>query len=176
MPKEFCQGCLSLPKSKLRQAITAAKLSISSSKAELLIEKNRKSMRWARAKLRNSGSGVFLPAEVKTLGKLWARAKVPSTKTPKEKALKEPKGKVMESDAEKQDNEASVRELFGLPEQPTQKAAVDDEIMVSSSSDEAPPMSLPASSSAVDPGSCVGAKKEPQNHSHPLAPNPNQSS
>ena len=89
--QEFCQGCLPLlkglsktspnpPKSQLRKALQAAKLSISSSEAELLIEKIRSSMKWARAKLRNSGSGAFLPAEVKTLGKLWARVKVPSKK------------------------------------------------------------------------------------------------
>ena len=82
-----------------------------------------------------------------------------------------------EATAEK---EPSVRELFGLPEEPRHDLAEEasaepvlDEIMVSSSSDEAPMAS--ASSSAVDPGSYMGKHAETK-ATKSRAPPPNQSS
>ena len=95
-----------------------------------------------------------LPAEVRTLGKLWARVKVSSKQV-----------KNVEKKTENKDqDEPSVRALFGLPEpSPTPDGDVTE--IADSSSDEAPPLSIPSSSAAVDPGSLYGAKTQRVNKS-----------
>ena len=161
--QEFCQfgmgllksiaraGFLNAPKSELKQAIGSAKLTLSSSEAELLVEKIRSSLKWVREKRRNAGSGAFLPPEVKALGKLFVK----NPNLSRSKAQKN----IGQDDNQKKETkevEPGLRDLFGLPEK-SPALEDDEEILVSSDSDSIIPAALPSSSSAsaVDPGSCT---------------------
>ena len=150
---KVCPKPPQIPKSKLRQAVQAVKLSISSSEEELLIDRDQE-VNVGQSQDEDLTLRCFLPAEVKTLGKLWARVKVPSKKV-----------KNVEKKAENKDQEEpSVRTLFGLPD-PTPTTDGDVAEIVDSSSDEAPSLSVPSSRATVDPGSLYGAKTQRANKS-----------
>ena len=110
-PEEFAEGFLPflkslgkvsprLRKSELLRAFLAAKLSLSAAESHLLCSKVTGSISYAKKRLRDAGSGRFLPSPVQALLKIWCRAHmepkpkkvVPPTANAAGKALQVPMG------------------------------------------------------------------------------------
>ena len=64
---------LHLPKSKLRKALHPAKLALSPAEGQLLLEKIKGSISYAKRRLRDCGSGRFLPLPVAALLRVWTK-------------------------------------------------------------------------------------------------------
>ena len=159
--KGVAQAGLSVPKSVLKATLKEANLSLSPSELDLFVAKVRDAISWSKEKIRNSGSGAYLPSQVKVLAKLWGKGKVMKKKVggrpPGDEKKKKPSGSV-----EAPDEKPNVRELFGLapktkPVQVDVSSSADDD-----GDDDEDPAAQPSASSsslpAVDPGSWIGAQ------------------
>ena len=135
--KGLAQASVSLPKSLLRTSIQHAKLTLSPSECELLLEKIKNTFQWCRKRLRDAGSGVHLPMEVRAVGRLWSKGKLgskkKSQKAPKKKALsvekKDLKEKAISVENEDPKTKANydIRSVFGLPGKAVDVVAIPSE-------------------------------------------------
>ena len=71
--KSLSKASCSFKKTELRVAVQAAKLSISAAEGELLVGKIKDTVMYVRRRLRDMGSGKFLPYPCQALLKIWSR-------------------------------------------------------------------------------------------------------
>ena len=115
--KSLVRVSLSLPKSRLKMLINGAKLSLESQEVVLLIEKIRGALSYAMERLRNAGSGKFLPASVLSLSKCWQNSMKALRESRKEKKTKKKGSQATETSqgaSPKQKEKKNIRKLFGL--------------------------------------------------------------
>ena len=75
--KSLAKASPQVRKSEFRRAVGAARLSLSAAETDLLATKVKGSTSYARKRLRDAGSGKFLPRPVAALLKIWSRQGLP---------------------------------------------------------------------------------------------------
>ena len=82
--EEFCDGFLpllkslarityNLPQTTLDKVVASSKLRLTSAEEHLLATKIRDAVKYAKKKLRDAGSGKFLPLPIKALLRIWSQ-------------------------------------------------------------------------------------------------------
>ena len=104
--KSLAKATTKLTKSFMRMTLLAAKLGISNAEADLFVEKIKGAVQYIRRRIRDSGSGKFLPAACQALLKIWSRQFTKVGKS-KKKAVKDMK-------LETEEKPQSLRDIFGL--------------------------------------------------------------
>ena len=102
----------SLAKSALRKGIQGARFTLTAPEADLLVEKLHGTLSWCRRRLRDAGSGVYLPGEIKTIARAWG--KLSSTSKTSKKATKKDPEKAASPDPDVHEVK-DIRSVFGLP-------------------------------------------------------------
>ena len=148
-------------KSELKVIVQDGKFRLSSSEIHLFAEKVASTIKFCKQKLRDSGSGKFLPAPCVALRKIWSRTRIGKTYM-KGKA----KGQKQQSSPKKKDEKAiGIRDVFGLP--PKRKSELVRLDSTSSSEDFQPATRVSSSSSAPSAPSSGSWETCPK----PLGPN-----
>ena len=104
--KGLARVLVSIPKSQLRYCIKESNLTLEVQERELLVEKIRSAMSWCKDKLRNAGSGKFLPGPCKALSR--------ALKPAKRKAPPKDKDEQQVVDIKEKPTPAQIRQSFGL--------------------------------------------------------------
>ena len=99
--KDLCKAC-TVRKSELRSSLRAAKMGLSPAECDLSANKVHESISYCRRRLRDRGSGIYLPQSCKALLKIWAKVETPTQKEKPAKKAAEP------------EEEKSIRDVFGL--------------------------------------------------------------
>ena len=177
----------SLAKSALRKGVQGARFTLTYPEADLLVEKLHGTFRWCRRRLRDAGSGVYLPGEIKAIARAWGKV------TSKSKTSQKPT---------KQDPDVAdvknIRSLFGLPPKKAKEVVsipdsdddddeeeIDDDVgggdgpkkqptssssslvhLTSGQSSGSLPSASASSCMAVDPGSWVATSEAPIPNNH----------
>ena len=143
--KELGKVATQVTKVSLRIALRASRLALTAAEGDLLSSKIRSTQTWVRKKLRDAGSGKFLPRQVVAIAKVW---RGPG----KERKNKKEKKKKKDSEDESvpaMPSPKKIRSLFGLPE----KKVTEVEVLDSDSEEAHENGAGPTSSSAMPPGS-----------------------
>ena len=127
--KPLCRLTVRINKSDMRKACARAHLSLTPTEIDLFASKVNDSIKWAKRRLRDMGSGARLPGCVKILNRAWREHERKTKEKMKEESQKvkekqkDPKGKEEQleslSPQEKEEQVESLRSLFGLPEEST---------------------------------------------------------
>ena len=134
-----------LRKSEVKVILAEGKFKLSPSEIHLFADKVASTVRYCKQRLRDCGSGRFLPQPCLALGKIWSRTKT-GQKFMKAKA-KAQKKQSNTPEKKQVPTETPIREVFGLP--PKKKAEL-VHVASSESSDEAlPPPEVSSSSSSA---------------------------
>ena len=149
--KSLAKIAVYVKKSDLRCALKSAKLSLTNSEGELLLEKIKTTFTWVRRRLRDAGSGVYLPAEVKAIARVWGKGK--GAKAGKKGSVEE-EGQKSEKENASTTSGIDMREVFGL----SPKREVESKVVEVNSSDSESSVDVPAAPSssstpAIVPGS-----------------------
>ena len=125
--KSLAKYSVRINKHEFGSAVRKSKIKLTSSEVALLSEKVASCIHWLKQKLRDAGSGKFLPAPCLAIQKAWRRHEKPAKprrnermpkkhenpKKDEEADEKEAKKKANEDDKPKQDMD--IRMVFGLP-------------------------------------------------------------
>ena len=119
--KDLCRASPQVRKSELRATMASAKLALTPAECALFVDKVKGSISYCRTRLRNKGSGKFLPPACRALARVWARVAPKGSK--KKLAAQGPeKKKLAEEDPEPEKvSEPEVPVAEKVPEATTRR-------------------------------------------------------
>ena len=120
--KSLAKVSYELPKASLRAAVKATRMAMTPAEQELLALKLRSSFTWVRKRLRDAGSGKFLPSQVVAIARVWKGTGKEKKSTEKRNTAPR-RRRTKEGDGSWgvwiQGCSSDELRLFGLPEKPS---------------------------------------------------------